>query len=67
MHGTILELRTQVPDMSAVDSLDIYLVGLDPMVRIHLLGSQHVATLERALEESRIFANAHRGHGSLAT
>ena len=33
------------------------------MVRIDLLGSQHVTTLERALEESRIFANAHRGHG----
>ena len=37
------------------------------MVRIHLLGSQHVTTLERALEESRIFANAHRGHGVRAT
>ena len=32
-------------------------------MRIHLLGSQHVGTLERALEESHIFANAHRGHG----
>ena len=37
-------------------------MGLEPTVRIHLLGSQHVGTLERALEESRIFANAHRGH-----
>ena len=49
--------------MSALDTLDIYLVGLEPTVRIRLLGSQHVGTLERALEESRIFANAHRGHG----
>ena len=37
------------------------------MVRVHLLGSQHVTTLERALEESRIFANAHRGHDVRAT
>ena len=37
------------------------------MVRIHLLGSQHVTTLERALEESRISANARRGHGVRAT
>ena len=50
-----LELQTQVPDMSALDVLDIYLGGLDPMVRIHLLVSQHVTTLKRALEESRIF------------
>ena len=47
----ILGLQTQVPDMSALDALDIYLGGLDPIVRIHLLGSQHVTTLERALEE----------------
>ena len=53
--------------MSALDSLDIYLGGLDPMVRVHLLGSQHVTTLERALEESRIFANAHRCHDVWAT
>ena len=51
--------------MSVFDALDIYLGGLDTMVRIHLLGSQHVTTLERALEESRIFANAHRYHGVL--
>ena len=63
----ILELQTQVPDMSALDALDIYLGGLDHMVRIHLLSSQHVTTLERALEDSRIFANAHRGHGVRAT
>ena len=37
-----LELQTQIPDTSALDSLDIYLGGLDPMVRCHLLGSQHV-------------------------
>ena len=58
-----LELQTQVPDMSALDTLDIYLGGLEQTVRIHLLGSQHVGTLEHALEESRIFANTHRGHG----
>ena len=40
----------------------VALGGLDPMVRIHLMGSQQVTTVERALEESRIFANAHRGH-----
>ena len=57
-----LDLQTQVPDTGPLDALDIYLGGLDHMVRIHLLGSQHVTTLERALEESRIFANAHRGH-----
>ena len=53
--------------MSALDSLDIYLGGLYPMERVHLLGSKNVTTLERALEESRIFANAHRGHGVRAT
>ena len=53
--------------MSALDSLDIYLGGLDPMVRIHLLGPQHVTALERALEESRISANSHRGHDVRAT
>ena len=37
-----LELQTQVPDMSPLDALDIYLGGLEPTVRIHLLGSQHV-------------------------
>ena len=63
----VLELQTQLPIMSALDSLGIYLGGLDPMVRVHLFGSQHVATLERALEESRIFANSHRGHGVRAT
>ena len=62
-----LELQTQVPDMSALDTLDIYLGGLDPTVRVPLLGSQHLTTLERALEESRIFANAHRGYGIRAT
>ena len=30
-----LELQTQVPDMSALNSLDIYLGGSDPMVRVH--------------------------------
>ena len=58
-----LGLQTQVPDMSALDALDIYFGSLDTMVRIHLLGSQHVTTQERALEEPRIFANAHRGYG----
>ena len=53
--------------MSALDSLDIYFGGMDHMVRIHLLGSQHVTALECALGESRIFASAHRGHGVLAT
>ena len=62
-----LELQTQVPDMSALDALDIYFGGFDHVVRFHLLGSQHVTTLERALEESRIFANAHRGHGGRVT
>ena len=41
----------------------IYLWGLEPTVRIHFLGSHHLGTLARALEDSRIFANAHRGHG----
>ena len=44
-----LELQTHVLDMSALDSLDIYLGGLEPTVRILLLGYQHVTTLERAL------------------
>ena len=38
--------------------------GLEPTVRIHLLGSQHEGTFERARAESRIFANAHRGRGA---
>ena len=49
--------------MSALDSLGNFLGGLYTMVRVHILGSQHVATLDRALEDSRIFADAHRGHG----
>ena len=31
-----LELQTQVPNMSALDALDIYFGGLDFMARIHL-------------------------------
>ena len=49
--------------MNPHDSLALYLGGLEPAVRVPLLGAQHVATLERALEESRIFANDHRGFG----
>ena len=63
----IIELQTQVPDMSALETQDIYSGGLDPMVRISLFGPQHVTTLARALEESRIFSNAHQGHGVRAT
>ena len=58
-----MELYAQVPDMSPHDSLAIYLGGLEASARIHLLGAQHVSTLERALYETRIFANAHRGFG----
>ena len=53
--------------MSPLDALDIYLCGLEPTLRIHLLCSQHVGTLELALEESRIFANAHWGHVAQAS
>ena len=56
-----MELYAQVPDMSPPDSLAIYLGGLEASVRIHFLGAHHVSTLERALEETRIYANAHRG------
>ena len=41
--------------------------GLEASVRIHLFGAQHVSTLERALEETRIYANAHRGFGVRAS
>ena len=41
--------------------------GLEASVRIHLLGAQHVSTLERALEKTRIYANAHRGFGVRAS
>ena len=47
------ELHTHIPDMSALDTLDIYLGGLEPTVRIHLLDTQNAGTLVRALEESR--------------
>ena len=53
---TFLELQTQIPDMSALDTLDIYLGGLDPTVRIHLLDTQNAWTLKCALDESREFA-----------
>ena len=56
-----MELYAQVPDMSPLTSLAIYFGALEASVRIHLLGAQHVSTLERALEETRIYANAHRG------
>ena len=62
-----MELYAEVPDMSPQDSLAIYLGGLEASVRIHLLGAQHVSTLERALEETRIYANAHRGFGVRAS
>ena len=58
-----MELHAQVPDMSPHDFLVIYLGGLEASVRVHLVGAQHVYTLERALEETRIYANAHRGFG----
>ena len=48
-------------------ALAIYLGGLEASVCIHLLGAQHVSTLERALEETRIYANAHRGFGVRAS
>ena len=63
----IMELYAQVPDMSPQESLTIYLGGLEASVRIHLLGAQHVSTLDRALEETRIYANAHRGFGVRAS
>ena len=53
---TLLELQTQTPDMSALDTLDIYLGALEPTGRDHLLDTQNVGTLECALEESRKFA-----------
>ena len=56
-----MELYAQVPDISPHDSLAIYLGGLEASVRIHLLGAKHVSILERALEETRICANVHRG------
>ena len=62
-----LELQTQVPDMSALDTLDIYFGGMEPTETIHLLDNRHAWTLECALEESRNFANAHRGHDVRAT
>ena len=58
---TFFELQTQIPDMSALDTLDIYLGGLEHAVRIHLLDTQNAATLECALEESRIFAKTYWG------
>ena len=48
--------------MSALDTLDIYLGGLEPTVRIHLLDTQNAGTLECALEESRKFATNPLGH-----
>ena len=62
-----MELQARVPEMSPPDSLDIYRRGLEPKVRIHLFGAQHAGTLERALREARIFANAHSGYGARAT
>ena len=53
--------------MSPQDSLAIYLGGLEASVRIHLLGAQHVSTLEPAQVETRIYANAHRGFGVRAS
>ena len=41
-----MELYAQVPDMSPQDSLAIYLGGIEASVRIHLLGAQHVYTLD---------------------
>ena len=58
-----MELDAQVPDMSPQDSLAIYFGGLEASVRSHLLGAQHVSTLEKALLVTRIFANAHHGFG----
>ena len=62
-----MELCAQVPEMSPQDSLAIYLGSLEASVRIHLLVAQHVSTLELALEDTRIYANAHRGFGVRAS
>ena len=59
---TLLVLQAQIPDMSAFDTLDIYLGGLEPTVRIHLLETQNAGTLERAQEESRNFAKTQGAH-----
>ena len=57
------DLFAQVPNMSAQDSL--YLGCVEPSVRVDLLVAAHVDTLKRALEETRIYANAHMGVGVL--
>ena len=62
-----IELQTWVRNTSAFDTADIYLGGLDHMVRIHSSGSRHGTALERASAESRILANAHRSNGVRAT
>ena len=58
-----MDLFAQVPNMSAQDTLAVYMWGVEPSVRVHLSVATHVDTLERALEKSRIYANAHRGFG----
>ena len=59
---TFLELQTQSHDMSALDTLDIYLRGQEPTVRIHLLDTQDAGTLECALEKSRKIAKTQGAH-----
>ena len=59
---TFLDLQAQIPGMSALDTLEIYLGRLEHTVRINSLDTQHAGTLECALEESRKFAETHWGH-----
>ena len=45
-----MDLFAQVRNMSAQESLAVYLGGVEPSVRVHLLGAAHVDTLVSALE-----------------
>jgi len=48
-----LVLKAKLPDLSSREARSIFVSGLSPSVRAHVLGVPNVSTFERALEEVR--------------
>ena len=46
-------LKAKLPDLSSREARSIFVSGLSPSVRTHVLGVPNVSTFERALEEAR--------------
>ena len=60
---TLLELQTQVPDMSTLNTLDIYLGALNQQFAFIFWGPNMWGHWNVRWRSSGIFAHAHLGHG----